>query len=139
MFTEKTSDNTVIHSALSIRYSVNSKAADGKWEVHRYITGSYSVVGLDYASAITVANQELMGLKRTYYLWTEDEDGERVRFDADLCTDEVAAVHEDGPMWRVDVNINEDDVNYVDDVESDLSLAGWPYAYVLESPMWGAS
>lgn len=131
--TQRTADNTVTHSALSVRYAVTSKTKDNKWEAHRYIHKSFSVVGLDEGSAKTVANAIAASLKRTFFLWQEGDDGELEKVVVQLMMDEVEAVHDNGPFWRVDVNIDEDDTTYVDNVSSDLSLAEWPVAPVLNN------
>lgn len=126
LLTSISSTNKVTHTALAIRYAVASKTKTDKWEVHRYTTKSFSYVGLSEGAAKTAAATIAAGLKRTYYIWQENDEGELEHISVQLMTDEVAAVHETGPMWRVDVNVNEDDIHYVDDIESDLSLAGWP-------------
>ncbi len=119
-------DNKVTHVALAIRYAVASKTKTDKWEVHRYTTKSFSYVGLTESAAKTAAESIASGLKRTYYIWQENDEGELEKISVQLMQDEVAAVHDNGPMWRVDVNVNEDDVSYVDNIANDLSLAGWP-------------
>ena len=126
LLTSIRSANKVTHVALAIRYAVASKTKTDKWEVHRYTTKSFSYVGLTEAAAKTAADTIAAGLKRTYYIWQENDEGELDHISVQLMQDEVAAVHDSGPMWRVDVNVNEDDVYYVDNIESDISLAGWP-------------
>ena len=116
----------VTHTALAIRYAVTAKTKTDKWEVHRYTTKSFSYVGLTESAAKTGANTIAAGLKRTFYIWQEDDDGELDHISVQLMPDEVAAVHDRAGMWRIDVNVNEDDVHYVDNIASDLSLAGWP-------------
>lgn len=131
LLTEKTAANTVTHSALSVRYAVTAKTKNEKWEAHRYIHKSYSVVGLSESAAKTIAATIAASLKRTYFLWQEDEEGELEKVTVQLLKDEVEAVHDNGPFWRVNVNIDEDDTSYVDNVSSDLSLADWPIASVI--------
>lgn len=126
LLTTASATNRVTHAALAIRYAVSSKTKTEKWEVHRYTTKSFSYVGLTEAAAKTIAENIAAGLKRTYYIWQENDEWELEHISVQLMQDEVVAVHDSGPMWRVDVNVNEDDMHYVDNIANDLSLAGWP-------------
>lgn len=129
--TSYTSANKVTHSALAVRYSLGGMTGEklngsqDLYEVHRYITKNYSFVGLDYETAIACRDAKADMLKRTFYLWRV-VDGELEKDDSIQMVDSVEAVHEDGDMWRVDIQVNEDDVNYTTNPASDLSLLDWP-------------
>lgn len=129
--TSYTSANKVTHSALSVRYSLGGltgETLNGNqhlYEVHRYTTKSYSFVGMNYATAIACRDAKAAMLKRTFYLW-KVVDGELECDESIQMVDSVEAVHEDGDMWRVDIQVNEDDVNYTTNPASDLSLLDWP-------------
>lgn len=118
----------VTHVALNKRYSINDMSDDGKWEVHRYTTKRFSFVGLSESAAMSGAAQVITGLTRFFYLWKTNDMGEREKVKALLMPDEVAAIHDGGTMWRVDVNVSEDDTLFVDerDLDEDLSLLNWP-------------
>lgn len=121
-------DGKVTHTALAVRYSLGAKVNDTYYEVHRYTTKTWSYYGLDYATAIACRNTitGLGYLKRTFYLWRLDANGQPVKDDAIMMPDAVEVVHDDGAMWHVDVQVNEDDMMYTDDLMTDPSLLDWP-------------
>lgn len=127
-------DNLVTHEALSIRYSQGPKTDGGQYEVHRYTTKRFSFVGMTESGArngaafmaeLTVGGRRLT---RYYYIWKKggdgkwEHDGEEI-----MLKDEIAAVHEEGPMWRIDVTVNEDDLAYVDEEDLEDNPATWPF------------
>lgn len=119
-------DGKVTHTALAVRYSLGAKVNDTYYEVHRYTTKTWSYYGLDYATALDCrADMETL-LKRTFYLWHIDANGEPVKDDAVMMPDAVEAVHDDGHMWHVDVQVNEDDMTYTDNPSTDFALLNWP-------------
>lgn len=134
-------DNLVVHSALSVRYAITAKTDADEWEVHRYTTKSFSFVGLTENTAKTVAGtlatSSATGLLRDYYIWKRGEDGKMEKIRVQMMTDEVAAVHVDGSMWRVDVNVNEDDVHYID--EGDVNNAPTSWGFPQGGNYWEAS
>ena len=134
-------DNLVVHSALSIRYAITSKTDTDEWEVHRYTTKSFSFVGLTESAARSVANtlatSSSQGLLRDFYIWKKGDDDKMEKMRVQMMTDEVAAVHDEGSMWRVDVNVNEDDVYYID--EDDLSDAPSSWGFPSGGNYWEPS
>lgn len=122
MFTTASDSNKQTHTALKTIYSVNGKATDELWEVHRYITKSYSYVGLTKAGAISVRDSKAAMYRRTYQRWVDPETPVNVV----MLADSIEANHADGTMWSVDIQVNEDDVLYTDDITGDLALLEWP-------------
>ena len=133
LFTTIGYDNLVTHEALSIRYAISAKTEAGEWEVHRYTTKSFSFVGLtedtarDYAARLSSITIGGYSLARYYDYWKPGDDGKMERTQLLLLKDEVAAVHDSGPMWRIDVNVNEDDIRYVDEDELGNSPTTWGF------------
>lgn len=121
-------DGKVTHTALAIRYSLGAKVNDTYYEVHRYTTKSWSYYGLDKTTAINCRNTitGLGYLKRTYYLWHIAANGQPEKDNAIMMVDAVEVVHDDGAMWHVDVQVNEDDVAYTNNPETDFALLDWP-------------
>lgn len=116
----------VTHTALAVRYALVAKVDDTYYEVHRYTTKSWSYVGLDLATAKTCASTMEVLLKRTFYLWRIGANGTPEKDDAIMMPDSIAVVHDDGQMWHVDVQVDEDDMIFTDNPSTDFSLLNWP-------------
>lgn len=119
-------DGKVTHTALARRYSVGAKVNDTYYEVHRYTTKTWSYYGLDYATALSCRAAMETLLKRTFYFWRIGADGTPVKDDALMMVDAIEVVHDDGAMWHVDIQVNEDDMMYTDNLMTDPSLLSWP-------------
>ena len=119
-------DGKVTHTALARRYSVGAKVSDTYYEVHRYTTKTWSYYGLDYSTALDCRGDMETLLKRTFYFWRIGADGTPVKDDALMMVDAIEVVHDDGQMWHVDIQVNEDDMMYTDNLMTDPSLLNWP-------------
>ena len=121
-------DGKVTHTALAVRYALGPKANDDYYEVHRYTTKAWGYYGLDYTTAINCRNliTSLGYLKRTFYIWRIGASGSPVKDDAIMMVDSVEVVHDDGQMWHVEVQVNEDDMTFTDNPSTDFALLNWP-------------
>lgn len=100
-------DNKVTHTALKIWLQEQRQPFFPDWHVYqRTVTKSYSYVGMDYATAVSCAYE-----KQRQYQYYEGEYNPALS--ATLSTlvqgANVEAVHDDGAMWHVDINVNVND------------------------------
>jgi len=137
MLSTYTSANRVVSVGLLTQYQ-RVYDADSRerpfWEYTRIRTKAYSYVGLSESAAKTCAEAMLSYYTRTFpmYEWKFgkwQKDGTTYQ----ECVAEVSYQHEEGHLWRVDVQVNESAVIYSPDVIADLpaafAAAGFNWSY----------
>lgn len=104
-----TSSNKVIKTDLSVTYEVDRE--DSWYVVTRHATKSYSIVDLDAESAAVIANQRVAIYTRPYSVLVSSGGGTMPSVRSlTNCLAKVFPRHDTGPVWRVDVDLDETDV-----------------------------
>lgn len=109
----------VVDRAKSVRYTVDGSTLKVgaeelvHWEVRRTCTKDYRYIGLTEAAAKACAAAKVEKYTRTSYVWARKTDTGYESAGVQACQADIAAVHDEGDAWHVDVQVSEEDTVHV--------------------------
>lgn len=126
-----TNDNKITDEPLQVRYTasyggkLSGRKLEGKaYTYHRYATKTYRYVGMDERTAQACAAEKLKQYTKVRFFWYWDEDF-TIQFSRELkCGATVRVRHNEGHLWSVEINVNEDDVYYSPLWIEDIPMSG---------------
>lgn len=114
--------NKVTHRALQVQWLmsvVRTGITSQIREYHRIATKSYSYVGMNEATAKACQEAKLDQYTRTFVQWCNDF-GSIVMLESRRCVANVVMSHGDGGLWNVDIDVNEDQMQYANSVSPNI-------------------
>lgn len=114
--------NKVTHRALQVQWLMSVARTINNTpirEYHRIATKSYSYIGMNEATARACQEAKLAQYTRTFVQWC-NERGSIVMLESRRCVANVVMSHGDGGPWNVDIDVNEDQLQYADSVSPDI-------------------
>ena len=116
LFNYWSDENKVTHRGLQVQWTmavIGYRYGRQLWEDHRIASKSYSYVGMNEAAAKACLEAKQAQYTRTFIRWYN----ERGVYKPVTIHNSVANVtmnHDEGGMWSVDIEVNEDQMQYYD-------------------------
>lgn len=107
--------NKVTHRGLQVQWTmaqVGYVSGNPWYEFHRIATKSYSYVGMNETTARACVDAKQAQYTRTFTQWYTERGAMYKPTKISKCVANVVLRHDAGNMWSVDIDVNEDQIQY---------------------------
>lgn len=107
--------NKVTHCGLQVQWTmtqVGYVSGNPWYEFHRIATKSYSYVGMNETTARACVDAKQAQYTRTFTQWYTERGAMYKPTKISKCVANVVLRHDAGNMWSVDIDVNEDQIQY---------------------------
>lgn len=107
--------NKITNKALQVQWTMTQIGYVGGspyFEYHRIATKSYSYIGMSEAAALACRDAKQAQYTRTFTRWYTERGAAYKPTKTFKCVANVTMTPDEGGVWRVDIDVNEDQIQY---------------------------